>query len=141
MIDLDFEDGCIRFHRAHFLDVLVDHLPSGVAHFGKRLLSYKDSGPDKEILLSFADGTQAECDLLIGCDGIKSVVREQMLQQKARQGHPELLQCIDPLWSGSIAYRGLIPLDRLSRQGCGQHRTIEDPMMVGLNFAPRSCIP
>lgn len=126
-------DGCIRFHRAQFLDVLVDHLPQGVAHFGKRLVSYRtahDAWTETELL--FADGSVATCDVLIGCDGIKSVVRKQMLEDHVREGggDPCLLDHIEPVWSGSIAYRGLIPVSQMVREDGVEHRTIQSPMMV-----------
>ncbi|KAJ7346846.1 FAD/NAD-P-binding domain-containing protein [Mycena albidolilacea] len=121
--------GCIRFHRAHFLDVFVDNLPQGLAHFGKRLVSY-DKRAGGEIGLAFADGTSAVCDLLVGCDGIKSVVRAQMLRAKAAEdGQPGLLALIEPKWTGSIAYRGLIPSKDLPSADGVKHRTLVTPMM------------
>lgn len=127
-------DGCIRFHRAQFLDVLVDHLPRGVAHFGKRLVSYRTTEHDAstETELLFADGSVATCDILIGCDGIKSVVRKQMLEDHVREGggDPRLLDHIEPIWSGSIAYRGLIPVNQMIGEDSVEHRTIQSPMMV-----------
>ena len=44
--------------------------------FGKELASYRE-GP--EITLGFADGTQAMADVLVGADGVNSVVRRQRL--------------------------------------------------------------
>lgn len=138
-------DGCIRFHRAQFLDVLVDHLPQGVAHFGKRLVSYRTTEHDDstETELLFADGSVTTCDVLIGCDGIKSVVRKQMLEDHVREGgDPRLLDHIEPVWSGSIAYRGLIPVGQVIRADGVEHRTIQSPMMVSsdmLQTCPLLC--
>ncbi|TFY62894.1 hypothetical protein EVJ58_g3580 [Rhodofomes roseus] len=105
--------GCIRFHRAQFLDVFVDALPEGVAHFGKRLMSYSQTSSDTPVKLHFSDNTSAVCDVLIGCDGIKSTIRKQMLEEKARMGQKDLLRNINPIWTGTTVYRGLIPVDRL----------------------------
>ncbi|KAJ7702981.1 FAD/NAD-P-binding domain-containing protein [Mycena rosella] len=122
-------DGCIRFHRAHFLDVFVDQLPAGIAQFGKRLVSY-EKREGGEIGLAFADGTSAVCDLLVGCDGIKSVVRAQMLRTKAAEDvQPSLLELIEPRWTGTIAYRGLIPSTDLPSVDGVTHRTLGSPMM------------
>ncbi|KAF8586521.1 FAD/NAD-binding domain-containing protein [Ramaria rubella] len=122
--------GCIRFHRADFLNVFVNNLPSGVAHFRKRMISYKQDGAGGEIQLHFSDDSTATCDVLVGCDGIKSLVRAQMFKQMAKDGHPELLDFIDPFFSGSFAYRGLIPVEKMptDEQG-GTHRTIKCPIM------------
>ncbi|KAM5533711.1 hypothetical protein V8D89_012584 [Ganoderma adspersum] len=127
--------GCIRFHRAHFLDALVDHLPAGAAHFGKRLAAYTYSPvahqSEPQIRLQFSDGSAATCDLLVGCDGIKSVVRKQLLEDHVhkRRGDPQLLAHIGPVWSGTVAYRGLIPVERLRNADGTEHRTIRSPMM------------
>jgi salicylate hydroxylase len=118
-------DGCIRFHRAEFLDVFVNNLPDNVAHFGKRLVSYV---PIPEgYLLSFADGTSAECDVVIGADGLKSVARSQMFST----GKPEDEQYIKPVFTNTVAYRGLIPADALtSESGHSWHRSMFAPMMA-----------
>jgi 2-polyprenyl-6-methoxyphenol hydroxylase-like FAD-dependent oxidoreductase len=49
-------------------------------HFGKQLISYEvlTSG---EVLASFADGTIARGDLLVGADGVSSRVRQQRLPE------------------------------------------------------------
>lgn len=124
------QDGCIRFHRAHFLDVLVDALPdASVAHFGKRLRSYSRLSAG-HLELGFEDGSTAECDLLVGCDGIRSVVRQNMLQEKISNGDTGLFQFLDPVQSGAIVYRGLIPVERLTKSDGTRHRAIEAPTMV-----------
>ncbi|KZT56920.1 FAD/NAD(P)-binding domain-containing protein [Calocera cornea HHB12733] len=55
-------------------------------------------------MLTFTDGTVAEADVLVGADGIKSVTRRVMYGDKA--------ESIEPKWSGCIAYRGLIPMEK-----------------------------
>ncbi|KAJ7188021.1 FAD/NAD-P-binding domain-containing protein [Mycena filopes] len=121
--------GCIRFHRAHFLDAFVGQLPQGTAHFGKRLVSYENQVTG-EIELRFTDGTTTVCDLLVGCDGIKSAVRAQMLRMKAEEDEqPHLLDLIEPKWTGVIAYRGLIPSTHLTNVDGTKHRTLTSPMM------------
>ncbi|KAI0029664.1 FAD/NAD(P)-binding domain-containing protein [Vararia minispora EC-137] len=120
--------GCIRFHRAHFLDAFIAHLPPGISHFGKRLSSYVTS-PSGPTILYFADGSSAECDLLVGCDGVKSSVRAGMLQALAEETGDESVKTLgEPFWSGTVAYRGLIPVEKLVRDG-REHRTIASAMM------------
>lgn len=127
-LNLRTSDGCVRFHRAHFLDVLVDHLPSGVAHFGKRLASYSENAQNVE--LHFDDGSSSSCDVLIGCDGIKSTIRKQMYEAEAAKGKPHLLQYIEPIWSGTMVYRSLIPAERLREAVGRRHRVVDDPTIV-----------
>ncbi|KDR75249.1 hypothetical protein GALMADRAFT_157105 [Galerina marginata CBS 339.88] len=122
---------CIRFHRAEFLDVFVNHLPAGIAHFGKRLLSYSRESSSDPISLSFADGTFSTCDVLVGADGIKSCTRVQMYRETAQaERDPNFLKFVQPIWTGTIAYRGLIRVEDIPRAPNGSlHRTIETPMM------------
>nr|GAT42525.1 FAD/NAD(P)-binding domain-containing protein [Mycena chlorophos] len=125
-----FPYGCRTFHRAHFLDVFVDGLPPNIVHYGKRLSSYKQDETTAEIILNFTDGSCATCDLLVGCDGIKSTVRKQMFSTMAqREAKPEFLNFVDPKWTGTIAYRGLVPATRLVGPGGERHRTLDSPVM------------
>jgi salicylate hydroxylase len=63
------------------------------------------------------------CDILIGADGIKSIVRKGMLQEAATEVEvqhrdnqaAELRSLIEPRFSGIFCYRALIPAERLSR--------------------------
>ena len=135
------KDGCIRFHRAEFLDVFVNRLPTSVAHFRKRVKSYEQCTPGDPITLLFSDESTAECDILVGADGVKSMVRVEMLQSLASRGRPELLDLRDPIFSGTIAYRGLIPVDKMPRSPDGApHRTIKSPMMVCFQLFNRALL-
>ena len=69
---------------------------------GKRLVSIEDKpGSDEPVFLKFADGTSATADAVIGADGIHSFVREFLMGKEEAK----------PTFSGSIAYRGLVPMD------------------------------
>lgn len=90
-------------HRAHFLDELIALLPDGIATFGKRVVSVDDQG-EHGVTLSFADGTTAEADAVIGCDGVKSQVRKSLLGPE----HPATYAT----FSGKYVYRELVPMDK-----------------------------
>lgn len=58
-------------HRAHFLEALTKLIPDDIAQFGKRLSDISEN-TDGKLAMTFEDGTVAEADAVIGCDGIKS---------------------------------------------------------------------
>ncbi|KDQ56872.1 hypothetical protein JAAARDRAFT_36352 [Jaapia argillacea MUCL 33604] len=106
--------GFHSFHRAEFQQAILKNLPSSChTHFNKRLTTYTEPSTDSPIILSFQDGTTSTCDVLLGADGIKSAVRRTMLENQIAQASPEesreLLERVPPMWSGTVAYRGLIP--------------------------------
>ncbi|MFE6977926.1 FAD-dependent oxidoreductase [Streptomyces sp. NPDC057682] len=84
-------------HRGDFIDALLGVLPEGMVHLGHKLESITDNG-DRAVL-SFAHGARVEADLVIGADGIKSVVRRELFSDK------------EPVFSGEHAYRAVISLD------------------------------
>jgi salicylate hydroxylase len=82
-------------HRADLLDVLAAALPEGIASLGKRCVSVESGG--SSAAARFADGTSAEADVIIGADGIHSVVRTALFGPDA------------PRFTGKICYRSVIP--------------------------------
>lgn len=121
------------YHRAHFLDIFIDRLPKYAANLGKRLQRYSqvETGPIK---LTFTDGSKATCDVLVGCDGIKSVVRRLMCQEMAEKGQPEMLKYIEPVWTGEVTYRALIPASRLPEKNGETHPALQETKIYcGIN--------
>ncbi|KZP27531.1 FAD/NAD(P)-binding domain-containing protein [Athelia psychrophila] len=123
------------FHRANFQKTIISHLPpSCTSHFGKRLVSYDDpaSGP---ITLRFTDGTTAECDVLIGADGIKSAVRDIMFANLAKEGKLSKGEATrpTPAWSGTVAYRGMISKERVEAKAPGHRALTQDVAYCGKN--------
>ena len=84
-------------HRGDFIEALLGVLPEGMVRLGHKLESIEDRGATS--VLTFANGATAEADLVIGADGIKSVVRQQLFSDKG------------PVFSGEHAYRAVISLD------------------------------
>ncbi|KAJ6520385.1 hypothetical protein C8R45DRAFT_806773 [Mycena sanguinolenta] len=89
-------------HRADFLDELVKLFPAERAHFGKNFEEVTE-GTDGRLVLKFADGTTAEADAVVGCDGIHSRVRRMVLGAD----HPS----VEPVYTRKYAYRGAVPMD------------------------------
>ncbi|KAI0469943.1 hypothetical protein GGR56DRAFT_684188 [Xylariaceae sp. FL0804] len=93
-------DAC---HRAHFLDELVKHLPDGAVEFKKRLDTYVADEDQEEFTLRFGDGSTATADAIIGCDGIKSRVRQVLLGTDNPASYPS--------FTHQVAFRGLVGMD------------------------------
>lgn len=105
-------------------------MPLHAAHLGKRVISYCRDGPSERITLQFSDGSAETCDVLVGCDGINSTIRRRMFEDKAAAGHQELLKHIKPRWSGWVAYRALVPSEKLTDADGGKHTALLKPMIV-----------
>ncbi|KAL2802932.1 hypothetical protein BJX63DRAFT_440484 [Aspergillus granulosus] len=94
-------EGC---RRDQFLEALVKVVPPEVIECKKRLDSIEERGLEQKMSLTFVDGTTVEVDAVIGCDGIKSRVREIILGE----GNPASY----PHYTHKIAYRTLIPMEQ-----------------------------
>ncbi|KAH7138306.1 mannitol 1-phosphate dehydrogenase 2 [Dendryphion nanum] len=107
LFDIKFTNDYSRggVFRAHFLDEMVNHIPEGVAQFGKKVVDSKKAGDGSgDVVLHFADGTTAQHNAVIACDGIKSTIRKVLLGRDDPASHA--------VFSGKYAYRGLIPMDK-----------------------------
>jgi 6-hydroxynicotinate 3-monooxygenase len=86
----------LTVHRGDFHALMIEAIPDGVLSFGKRLSSVDDRGD--VVVLSFADGTTEEADIVIGADGINSKIRDTLLG-------PEL-----PKYTGYVGHRAVFPI-------------------------------
>ena len=96
-------------HRADLHEALASIVPEECIHLGKKLtgLEPQSSG----VTLTFADGTRARADAVIGADGVHSVVREILIGPDA------------PLHKGRIAYRAVFSSALLNGKDIGSSRT------------------
>jgi salicylate hydroxylase len=92
-----------HFHRAELLDLLAAALPPQIIHVDHQCTDIKQYS--NRIEARFRNGVIADADLLIGADGIHSTVRELILGAES------------PRFSGHVAYRGLVPAERLAHLG------------------------
>jgi len=109
----------IGIYRPAFLDALVPFLDSGVTKFNKRCVSVGRASSGRQVI-HFADHTTYEADLVIGADGIKSIVRDAVVGD----GHL--------VFSNTYAYRGLIPIDTLKSAGLKTEVELRSHCWVGL---------
>jgi len=86
-------------HRADLVEMLAAALPPGTVHTGHRATGFDQDG--KLARVSFSNGASAEGDVVIGADGIHSELR------------PHVFAASQPVFSGSVAYRGLVPHERV----------------------------
>jgi salicylate hydroxylase len=85
-------------HRADLLAVLGAAVPRPALRLGARCVTVRRQPGHVE--LAFADGSAATADVVIGADGLHSVVRDAVLNTGP------------PRFSGTCAYRCLVPADR-----------------------------
>ncbi|HEY2489193.1 MAG TPA: FAD-dependent monooxygenase [Streptosporangiaceae bacterium] len=85
----------VGIHRADLLALLAEQLPPGTVRTGHRCTDFsQDAGA---ATVGFGNGASAEADVVIGADGIHSVL----------QGF--VVAPAEPVFSGVVAYRGLVP--------------------------------
>jgi len=108
-------------HRAHFLEAMVKLVPKDIARFGKRLSDITENSSGK-LVMSFVDGSTAEADAIIGCDGIKSRVRQIMVGAD----HPSARAT----YTHKYAYRGLVPMEK-AIEAVGEERAQNACMHMG----------
>jgi salicylate hydroxylase len=86
-------------HRADLVAMLANALPAGIVHTGHRCIGFEQEGDAARV--SFAAGASTEADIVIAADGIHSELRPYVCRQSR------------PIFSGSVAYRGLVPHERV----------------------------
>ena len=107
MFRYDMRDVCeaafgacyMVIHRGDFHRILTDNVAPGTIAFGKKLVALEQKAGS--VALEFEDGGREEADIVIGADGIDSMVREALLGP-AR-----------PVYSGYVGHRCIIPAEKL----------------------------
>jgi salicylate hydroxylase len=96
-----FGAGYFGAHRADFHNLLANALPEGILKLDAKCIGVKTVG-DKAIL-QFADGHEAEDDIVVGADGIHSTVRASLFGAES------------PRFTGNICWRGLVAAEDLPK--------------------------
>lgn len=76
-----FGEASVAIHRGQLQQVLLQQLEGIPLHLHKRLQSIEQT-PAGKVMASFEDGGNAEADLLIGADGLRSATRKAILGEK-----------------------------------------------------------
>jgi salicylate hydroxylase len=87
-------------HRADLLRMLIDRLPAGIVKTGHRCIDFEQD--HERAVLTFASGACATADVVVAADGIHSRLQQFVVAPSA------------PLFSGSVAYRGIVPAASVS---------------------------
>ena len=90
----------LQLHRADLMDGLIKAFGQDKCEMGKALSGL--SQDEQHVELRFEDGTTAEADIVIGVDGLRSIIRDILFDT------PE------PEFSGHVAWRALIDGCKLS---------------------------
>ena len=93
-----------QMHRADFHNILVDKarsLDPNMVRLGKRATGFTEDADG--VTLHFADGSEARGDILIGADGLKSVVRRKIAGE------------VPANYTGDAAWRITVPVERLPK--------------------------
>ena len=96
-------------HRAELQAALASAVPAEIVHLGKKLVGLDQAGG--RVTLSFADGSHAAADAVVGADGVHSVVRDIIVGPDA------------PIHKGRIAYRAVFPTKLMGGFDIGRSRT------------------
>jgi salicylate hydroxylase len=93
----------LTLHRADLQSIIASGLLKERIHLGHRLVGFTDRGDAVEV--AFDNGARITADLVVGADGIHSTVRTLLFGTE------------DPSFSGCVAYRGLVPAERVADLG------------------------
>ena len=96
-------------HRADLHDALLSAVPAEIVHLDKKLVGLDQAGA--RVALTFADGSRASADAVVGADGVHSAVRDIIIGPDA------------PLHKGRIAYRAVFPTALMDGGDIGPSRT------------------
>ena len=102
------EIALIHLHRGDLQTVLLKAVGESTIQLGARCIGFRQD--DKGVWAQFADGREVQGDLLVGADGVHSVIRQQLFS-KAR------LRLV-----GQSSWRGLAELDheQIAEGGAGE---------------------
>lgn len=90
----------LTIHRADLLAVLSEAFPIEHVQFARRAVSSRMEADG--VVVEFTDGHSAKVDVLIGADGIHSVVRNALFGEE----HPR--------FTGVVAFRAVVPASRVA---------------------------
>ncbi|ANN69137.1 FAD-dependent monooxygenase [Bordetella bronchialis] len=86
-------------HRADLHQILVRRIPESSVSLSSACASVRNEGA--AAVATFEDGSQYEADVIVGADGVRSVVRRDLFGDEA------------PRFTGNMCYRAVVPFDAM----------------------------
>ncbi|WP_246207375.1 FAD-dependent monooxygenase [Bradyrhizobium rifense] len=108
-MERDFGAPYYHVHRADLLNIISGAIPQHCLHMGRRCIGLVQH--DDRVEVMFEGGSTVEADVVVGADGIHSAVRR------------ELFGAEQPRFSGNVAYRGVVPVERIADLGIERKST------------------
>ncbi|KAK3688808.1 hypothetical protein B0T22DRAFT_162260 [Podospora appendiculata] len=102
------KDGFQGARRSDILEEWARLIPDDKVVFSREVDTIDDN--DDGLTIRFKDGTTADADVVIGCDGIRSRIRQLVLPPKDPQSTAPNLAAI-PHYSSKFCFRALVPMD------------------------------
>ena len=105
-------------HRADVHRLLQAMVPDNSVHLNARCVHVRADA--RGAAATFADGKEIEADVIVGADGIRSIVRESLFGEAPAR------------WTEQMAWRCIVPIDRVpERVGPGRSVAIDRSEYVG----------
>jgi salicylate hydroxylase len=96
-----FGAGYYQIHRADLHKILAQAVPDHCIHLNSKCVGMQSAGDGA--VLTFADGRTANADVVVGADGIHSVVRQSLFGADS------------PRFTGNTCWRGIVPVEVLPK--------------------------
>ncbi len=125
-----FGESVIGIHRAALHEILIRSLKPNILKLAMPCVHFEQG--DNKVTTHFANGEADTADLLIGADGIHSVIRKQMMPN------------LHLRYSGCTAWRGVVETENeaalgLTSESWGRGQRFDDPA-VGNDAVPLTAV-
>ncbi|KAL4269099.1 FAD/NAD(P)-binding domain superfamily protein [Pleurotus pulmonarius] len=132
------EDRGLPIHRAAFLNAIIGISDMKIAHVNKRCIAIEHSSTSEPgSTLLFSDGTSHRAHLIIGADGIKSTIRQYVVDALAGSAETSDNNSNNNkhnlAFSGTSAYRGLLPNSTVVAAGVKIDLTVQPVSFCGMD--------